>query len=259
MGEKILICVPVWNRKDITELVLTQLNKYKGEGNELWVYNDYSTEYDNDWLSSMCDKVVQLPESDKVVVKNEINKKGRGVQHIRWQQFRDFAKQNEFDFIYMTDNDALHDPDYIKQLLSLHKKYKTKNGMKLPVCLYNTIYHSQPQNSKFQNDEVFLRITAPGISQFYSKEMVKKIVDVLEKQKEDPIYAWDYRAQEWLKLPWITTKNSFVEHFGASKESMHTPEGMWDRDRALNPTEYLKNTRDDIIKYLEGNAIKPNL
>ena len=69
-----------------------------------------------------------------------------GVQHIRWHQFREFAKQDEFDYIYMTDNDAFHDPDYINQLLTLHKKYKTKNGMKLPVCLYNTIYHSQPQN-----------------------------------------------------------------------------------------------------------------
>ena len=250
--DRILICVPVWNRKKITEIVLKQLYENKGENNELWVYNDYSTEYDNDWLSTMCDKVIRLEKSNKQVIKNEQNSKGMGVQHLRWHQFREFVKQTDFDYIYMTDNDAYHDPDYINQLLTLHKKYKTKNNSKLPVCLYNTVHHSQPQNTRFDNDEVMLRITAPGISMFYSKEMVEKIVSILDKQKEDPIYAWDYRAQEWLGLPLITSKTSYIEHYGASPQSMHTPEGMWDRDRATNPTQYLIDTRDKIIGYLEN-------
>jgi glycosyltransferase involved in cell wall biosynthesis len=260
---KVLIAVPVWNRKKVTELVLTQLYKHKGDNAEVWVYNDWSTEYDNDWLSTMSDKVIKLPASKKVVIKNERNSKGMGVQHLRWYQFREFLKQDEFDFIYMTDSDAFHDPNYMETLLKLHGKYKTKNGTKLPVCLYNTIHHSQPQNTKFQNDEVMLRITAPGISMLYSREMVEKIVESLEIYKkqtgEDPIYAWDYRAQEWLRRPWITSKTSYIEHYGADENSMHTPKGMWDRDRAVNPTEYLQSNRNDLISYLEGKADKPEI
>lgn len=78
---KILICLPVYNRKDITELVLENLNKYKGDAT-LWVYNDWSTEYDNDFLEPLCDKVFKLPPSNKVVIKNEKNVNGMGVQHL---------------------------------------------------------------------------------------------------------------------------------------------------------------------------------
>lgn len=260
---KVLIVVPVWNRKKITELVLTQLYKHKGDNAELWVYNDHSTEYDNDWLKPMCDKVIKLPKSKKEVVKNEKNSHGMGVQHLRWYQFREFLELDDFDFIYMTDSDALHDPDYMKVLLNLHGKYKTKSGVKLPVCLYNTIHHSQPQNTKFQNKEVLLRITAPGISMLYNKEMVKKIVESLNfyksKMGEDPKYGWDYFPSKWLNMPFITSKTSYIEHYGADENSMHTPKGMWDRDRAINPTEYLKNNRVDIISYLENKSDKPKI
>ena len=255
---KILICLPVYNRKDITELVLENLNKYKSDA-KLWVYNDWSTEYDNDFLEPLCDKVIKLPSSKKTVVKNEKNIHGMGVQHLRWYQFREFVSQDEFDYIYFTDSDAIHDPDYVNVLKNIHGKYKMKNGDKLPVCLYNTIWHSQPQNLIREGQDVFMRRTSPGISQLYSKEMATKIVNILDKQFVDPDYAWDYRAQEYLGLPFLTTKISYVEHFGAVKESMHTPQGQWDRDKASNPSDYLKDIRNDVIAYLEGRGSKPNI
>ncbi len=255
---KILICLPVYNRKNITELVLENLNKYKGDA-KLWVYNDWSSEYDNDFLEPLCDKVFKLAPSNKIVVKNEKNVNGMGVQHLRWHQFREFVAQDEFDYIYFTDSDALHDPNFIEVLKTTHGKYKMKNGDKLPVSLYDTVWHAQPQNLLKEGSDVFMRRTAAGISQLYSKDMAIKIVNTLNKQKEDPIYAWDYRAQEYLGLPFLTTKTSYVEHFGAVKESMHTPQGQWDRDKATNPTQYLKDIRNDVIAYLEGRGTKPNI
>jgi glycosyltransferase involved in cell wall biosynthesis len=255
---KILICVPVFNRKNITELVLENLYKYK-EDATLYAYNDWSTEFDNDFLEPLCDKVFKLPASNKVVVKNEKNKNGMGVQHLRWYQFREFLNQDEHDYIYFTDSDALHDPNYIQVLKTMHGKYKMKNGDKLPVSLYDTVWHSQPQNLLKEGSDVYMRRTSAGISQLYSKDMVKKIVDTLNKQSEDPIYAWDYRAQEYLGLPFLTTKTSYVEHFGAVKDSMHTPQGQWDRDRATNPSQYLKDIRNSVITYLEGKGDKPNI
>lgn len=254
---KILICVPVYNRKKITELALENLMKYKKDAT-LYVYNDWSTEYDNDFLEPLCDKVFKLPPSNKIVIKNEKNINGMGVQHLRWYQFREFIK-SDFDYLYFTDSDAIHDPDFIEILKNIHGKYKLKNDEKLPVCLYNTIWHSQPQNLLKENNEIMMRRTAPGISQFYSKLHCEKIVNELNKQKSDPDYAFDYRCIEYLKLPFLTTKISYVEHFGAVDDSMHAKAGEWDRDRSLNPSEYLKNIRNNVINYLEGRVLKPNI
>lgn len=240
----------------LTKLVLENLFKYKQDAT-LWVYNDWSSEYDNDYLEEFADKVIKLPSSDKLVIKNENNKKGMGVQHLRWHQFREFVRQDEFDYIYFTDNDALHDPDYISVLKNISAKYKLKDERRLPVCLYNTIWHSQPQNLLKETEDVYMRKTAPGVSQLYSKEMARKIVDTLDKQQLDPDYAWDYRCTEYLALPLLTTKISYVEHFGADTEALHAKKGEWDRDRAINPTPYLKNIRESVISYLEGKSEKP--
>lgn len=259
----ILISVPVWNRKKITEITLKQLKNNKRPEDELWVYNDWSTEYGNDFLEQYSDKVFKLDKSNKNVVKNESNKNGMGVQHLRWHQFREFVKQNRFKYLYMTDNDAFHDPDFINRLMELYGKWKLKNGQKLPVCLYNTIYHSQPQNKISENSDIVMRRTAPGVSMLYDFDMVKRIVTELDRFKSsngsDPDYGWDYFPSKWLNLPFITSKQSFVEHYGASKQAMHTPEGQWDRDRAIEPTEYLKSNRDQIISYLENKSEKPSL
>jgi hypothetical protein len=255
---KILICVSVFNRKTITELVLENINKYKKDA-VLWVYNDWSTEYDNDFLEPLCDKVFKLPASNKIVVKNETNKNGMGITHMRWYQFREFLKQDEYDYIYFTDSDALHDPEFIDRLKTIHCKYKMKNGEKMPVSLYDTLWHSQAQNLLRDASDVFMRKTSAGISQLYSKDHVKSLVSFLDKEVKDPIYAWDYYFTNTVKIPFLTSKTSYVEHFGAVKESMHTPEGQWDRDRAINPSPYLKDIRDSVIAYLEGRGTKPNI
>jgi hypothetical protein len=255
---KILTCVPVYNRKKLTRLVLENLYKYK-EDSEIWVYNDWSSDYNNDYLEDICDQIFKLPSSTKKVVKNESNKKGMGVQHLRWYQLREFLNQDKFDYIYFTDNDAMHDPSYIEQLKEISKKYKLKDNRRLPVCLYNTRWHSQPQNLLKETEDVYMRKTAPGISQLFSKEMVEIMVKELDNLPEDPDYAWDYHTSSFLKLPFLTTKISFVEHYGADNEAMHATKGEWDRDRAINPTEYLAENRDKIIGYLEGKNEKPKV
>lgn len=230
--------------------------KYKSINSKLYVYNDWSTDYDNEFLEPLCDNVVKLPESNHVVVKNESNKKGRGVQLLRWYQFREFLK-SDFDLLYFTDSDAIHDINFEQQLISLYKKYTSKNGNHLPICLYDTIFHSQTPLK--ETNDVFMRKTAPGISHLYDKEMVQTIVNFLDTLKEEPTYGWDYYSIDWLKRPCLTTKISFVEHFGAVEGSMHTPTGEWDRDRAKNPTKYLLDIRKNVIDYLEGKVCKPNI
>ena len=247
---KILICVPVYNRKKITELALKSIYKNKKDAT-VWVYNDWSTEYDNDFLEPYADKVFKLEKSKKIVVQNENNIFGMGVQHLRWHQLRSFIEQDEFDAIYLTDSDAFHDPGYIDVLKTLYSQVSDKKGKKLPISLYNSVFHTL--STLENNGGIMLRKTAPGISQMYDKEMCKIIVKELNSLDSDPeggVYDWwDYRCIEYLKRPIITTKNSYIEHYGAVEGSLHTNRGDWDKDRAVNPTEGLKKDRDKIILY----------
>lgn len=242
----IQIVVPVYNRKKITELSLQQTFKYKGDGNKLVVYNDHSTEYDNDFLAPYCDEVIKLP-------------KKLGVQHLRWYQLREFLK-TDFEYLYLTDNDVIHDPLYISKMMELYSKYMLKNGQKLPVCLYNTIYHMQVGNIIMENSDISMRRTAPGVSMFFDRKMVEKGVELLNNLSSgDPVYAWDYIFLELLGLPWITSKISYLDHWGSS--GLHSPDGLigMEKDKAINPTEYLKSIRKPVIDYVLFNGEKPIL
>jgi peptidylprolyl isomerase len=225
----ILISVPVFNRKKITQLSLAQTKRYKTSHCYLQVYNDHSTEYDNSFLMPCADEVIQLP-------------KKMGTHNLRLYQFRKFL-ETDFDFIYMTDNDVIHDPQYINVLEILYKM----GDRKLPVCIYNTIFHMQEGNILYHGNGIFLRKTAPGVSMFYDRKMVEKIVSMLDKiGNSHDDFGWDYRAIAYLDLPWITSETSYLEHYGGNGSHNYD----YERDRALNPTKYLKEKRESILKYL---------
>ena len=134
----ILISVPVYNRPKITRLSLEQTKRYKTPYCHLQVYNDHSTEYDNSFLMPYADEVIQLPNK-------------MGVHNLRVYQFRKFL-ETDFDCIYMTDNDVIHDPRYITVLEALYEM----SDRLLPVCIYNTRFHMQPSCILHHGNGVFL-------------------------------------------------------------------------------------------------------
>jgi glycosyltransferase involved in cell wall biosynthesis len=233
---KLQIVVPVFNRKKITELALTSLREFKSSDTKLIIYNDYSKEYDNDFLKIFTDDVIQLSEK-------------KGVQHLRWYQFREFLKSDS-DLLYFTDNDTVHSPEFEHIMLDIYKKYSLKNGEKMPICLYNTAHHCNKENQISRIRDLLIRKYTPGVSMLFDKESVNAIVTHLSTLDKDPDYAWDYRCLDFLKRPTITTETSYLEHFGAF--GLHNKGEDYDRDRALNPTEYLVSIRENIIKYLKG-------
>jgi hypothetical protein len=230
--DKILINVPTFNRKKIAELSLAQIYKYKTENCFVQIYNDHSTEYDNDWLTPWADEVIKHP-------------KQLGVHHLRWHQFREFIK-TDYNFLYLTDNDTLHDPDYVKRMMELYHKYKTADGRKLPVTLYNTKHHFFATIK--ETEDMIIRKTAPGVSMLLDRGMVETIVDWIDKNTVFD-YAWDFRIIEMLHLPWITSNISYLEHYGADGINNKT----YDADTAHNPSDYLKSTRPIIMDYLINN------
>ena len=90
--------------------------------------------------------------------------------------------------------------------------------------------------------------------------MVKKIVDFLDKNPYfETAYGFDYFWPAQLKVPFLQTHTSYLEHFARDKEErgIHSavsndPKADFDRDRAINPTPFLKKIRQEIIdKILE--------
>jgi tetratricopeptide (TPR) repeat protein len=238
-SKKILIVVSVFNRKKMTALSLNQTRQYKTTSCSLQVYNDHSTEYDNSFLTDHADEVIQLP--DKM-----------GIDKLRWYQFKKFL-ETDFDFLYFTDCDVIHDPQYVFILGMLYEKGKRK----LPVSLFNSIFTFQPRMILYHKDGVLLKTTAPGTSMFYDRQMVEKILSASEQTGNIFDYLpWDNRAVAFLGLPWVTSELSYLEHFGA--HGMHNDN--FERDRAINPTEYLQKTREAVIDYLmQDNGVEPLL
>ena len=225
-NKTILISVPVFNRKKITRLSLTQTKMYRTSYCHLQVYNDHSTKYDNDFLTPYADEVMQLPSK-------------KGIDAMRWHQFRTFL-ETDFDFIYMTDGDVIHDPRFIPLLEVLYEM----GSRKLPVCLFNSAFHMEPRIILYRKNGAMLKGTAPGVSMFYDRAMVEKIVSALDRHHDTAI--WDYTALKYLGLPWITPETSYLEHYGGG--GIHNAD--YERDRAINPTTYLQERREYILRYL---------
>lgn len=238
-SKKILIVVSAFNRKKITALSLRQTKIYKSNYCHLRVYNDHSTEYNNIFLSAYADEVMQLPGK-------------MGIDKLRWLQFRQFL-ETDFDYLYLTDNDVIHDPDFIVMLDYLYEAGKRK----LPVSLFHNIFMLQPRLLLYYRRGIFIKTSAPGASMFFDKQMVETILSVSDSLGDQLDYLpWDNKAVACLRLPWITPEMSYLEHFGAGGLNSDN----YERERAVNPTDYLRERRDGILHYLrQENGDEPEL
>jgi tetratricopeptide (TPR) repeat protein len=225
-NKSILISVPAFNRKKAVHLSLMQTKRYKTPSCRLEVYNDHSTEYDDDFLVALADEVIHLPAK-------------KGIDLLRWHQFRAFL-ETDYEFIYMTDSDVIHDPHYITVLEVLYEI----GNRKLPVCLFNSAFHLDPRIILYRKDGILLKGTAPGISMFYDRKMVERIVSMLNRHHDTS--PWDCMSLKYLGLPWITPETSYLEHYGGG--GIHNAD--YEKDRAINPTEYLQERRSPILRYL---------
>jgi len=223
---KIWITIPTWNRKKTAETIIPITYKHKKD-HFLHITDDYSTEYNAfELFKNHADQIERPP-------------KKLGVQLLRCWEFRKFL-ETDYDLIYMTDSDALHDPNFTDRLLELY------DVTKHPVCIYNTNWHIRATINYNEKYNFYWRRTMPGVSQLYDRSMVEKIVKELDK-RGDPVYAWDYRVLEYLGMKSATSKTSYMQHFGGPG-SIHNK--TLTSDTALEPTEYLKSMWNPILKQI---------
>lgn len=242
---KILIALATYNRPVITQLCLQNLQLVRSEDVKVVVYDDASTSYTKEYLLKFADDVVRFERNG-------------GIERSRAKSIRDFVyRYIDFDLIYFTDNDAIHDPKFIEVIRSVSAWQRNRPEV-LPFSLYNTLFHNRSENLISESGMFVVLKTIPGISQCYTREMAEIIVDVLNRSADfESTYGWDYIYTMVLGRPCLNTKVSFVEHFARDKHEagMHSansgtgPDALIDfeRDRALNPTPYLIEIRDETI------------
>ena len=180
-----------------------------------------------------------------------------GIERSRARSFRDFLYiHKEYDLFYMTDNDTIHDPNFINTLRDIYNASTKSFEKKLPIGLYNSSFHSNPKNIVYENNILSVRKTCPGVSQCYDRTMISQMVDFINKNPEfETRYGFDYYWPASLGVPFIQTKVSYLEHFARDKheKGIHSSFNIndhmkdFDRDRAISPTPHLRDVRDDLI------------
>lgn len=246
---KILIALATHNRPIITGLCLQNLQAIRDSETHLVIYDDDSNAYSLNYLRSYSDEVIRF-------------KVRSGIERSRGKAFRDFLEKfTDFDLLYFTDNDAIHDPVFSQILRKIFAGQQEHGAEIYPVGLFNSVFHQGRLIA--ENDTFFLYETCPGISMCYTRDMVRIIVEYLNQEPSaESTYGWDMTWPQALKKPFLVPKNSYVEHFARDRfeAGMHSsnsgicPEALLDfeRDRALNPTEYLIKVRPLIIKTILG-------
>ena len=233
---KLLIEVQCYNRKPITEIVLKQIVDNK-QFADLRIVNDFSTEYDNEWLSQFSDNVISYEKKLTINV-------------LKYRTFKNFLS-TDYTHLYMCDNDAFHDPNFISEL-------KFLSQFNLPVTLYRSSFIHSFGTGVHKYLEIFPTYSLKkglfgGISVLLNREHVENIVKNLPPEDKwvefCRVNAWDSQIQRMISpdMNYIISNESFVQHFGSGGQNHKNN----DDDLALNPTEYLKSINKEILDKLK--------
>lgn len=237
MNAKILICIPVHNRLHIARECIPTVQVGMVAGDSLAIYDDGSSPHFGPWPVAPRDSYHRCDESI-------------GIERQRKRHFFDFQAEN-FTHLYLTDADALHDPNWRTALLGLSEKYDDA-----PVCGYNTAAHERIigntiEDSPFVDDVIWRRV-APGISYLLTAAHVAKVVRALPMMPDH--WNWDWTVPGLLGNQMLIPRTSYVDHIGLG--GMHHPpdEGLDGGDRALNPTPWLVAKRAEVVAKLHASG-----
>jgi hypothetical protein len=201
------------------------------------IYDDASSAYDASFLDPYCDGLLRF-------------RLHGGIERSRARAFRDFVhRYSEFDILYLTDNDTIHDPvfiDVLNEFFAEQENYPFAH----PVGLFRSVFHKNAIEQQF--DKFVVCKTCPGVSQAYNREMAEKIVYLLDTNPVmETVYGWDYHWPNVLQRPFLISKHSYLDHLGRdiNEGGLHCKKTgtsarsflrNYNRDRALNKTDPLE-------------------
>lgn len=240
MSTRIFIAIPVHNRRAIVEQCVPTVAAGMGDGDHLQVFRDgHDHGTGKEFLYPLgADHVWDTPQAI-------------GIERQRRLHFEQFMREVNKDFthLYLTDSDAIHDPNWREEALWLERNV-VGNG----VCLYNTQAHARLDgNTLGELGRVTWRRFAPGISYLLKREHVEKVVAWLNNNPAEH-WHWDWTVPTILGNKFIVSTQSYVDHIGHG--GMHHPEaeGYEGGDRCLNPTDWLVAKRSEIVDKLKRGS-----
>lgn len=243
--KKILVAVAVHNRVNVSKICLDNLAELVAPMHRLVIYDDASTSFPDGFLEKYTTEVVRFPVN-------------LGVGYSRYCALQDFLfRYSDFDLLYLTDNDTFHDYRALTLLSHIFYLQDQLTPSPRPVGLYNSKFHESARIAK--NSTIGLYLTCPGVSMCLTREMAKTMFSGLLKSPQLINSSWDFTWPPFLGKNFIIPSHSYVEHFARDREQSglhsnnsgleyYSAQADFDRDRALNPTNFLVSKRDDIIK-----------
>jgi hypothetical protein len=231
---KIYIAIPVHNRIEIAKHCIPTVHAGMLPGDRLALFNDGSRELLPMELLKLAGSLVHDPVP-------------QGIEAQRKLHFHLFANFPEYTHLYLTDADALHDPDWRRQLLMLQQLAGGR-----PVCGYNTEAHARLPGNTIGTPPgpLIWRAVAPGISYLLTRAHAALVLKAMPEK-----WNWDWTVPALLGNRMAIARQSVVDHIGHG--GMHHPagEGLEGGDRALNPTPWLVAKRAAVIKQLHDHSV----
>ena len=106
----------------------------------------------------------------------------------------------------------------LQTLRTIYETSSKNEQEKLPIGLFNSIFHNQPENIIHENDLISIRKTCPGVSQCFDRSMISRIVKFIDENPiYETLYGFDYYWPASLGIPFLQTKTSYLEHFARDK------------------------------------------
>ncbi len=226
-SSKVLICVCTWERRNVVEMCMANLAAHKHNA-RLVIYDDGSTEYDKEFLRQFADEVHMLPRGEG---------KREGVHALRIMMAKEFTQRRDYDWLYMTDSDAIHDPNFMLRFEQMIRAEKNWGA----YSLFLSYYHTSDLKTHTQKSH-----GAAGISILFPRTSVAKIKDYEQKNKQ----AWDGAfCRQLADHEVLCSQISYVEHMGKGGFNNFD---SWERVRARCPTKFLADMRPDAMARLES-------
>lgn len=234
---KLMIAVATYNRKRQTEFCLKQLQRYSYDG-DIFIFDDASTEYNEVWLKQFTPNVMRF-------------EKNYGIDIMTAWKFVTFI-ENDYDFLYITDNDAYVAPTWFTEGKRLLDKYGS------PVSLFRSIWH-EPFTVE-ERDDVSIRNVVPGVSILMDRLFVQRYLEAAKRPYNElkskglmsPTtgLSFDWFMKEMTYGRCFVSKQSHVEHFGGN--GLHSENGYL-TDLARDKVFYLAVRTDKLLRYFMEN------
>ncbi len=230
MTTRIYIAIPVFNRVAIAAQCIPTVRESMYAEDHLAIYDDGSTE-------STAPLFAQAGPNETWTWGQNI-----GVDAQRRQHIFDFWAKPEFTHLYFSDADAFVEPHWRSRLLEI----QDRTG--LLTCGYHTKTHEEYVNNVYARKDgiVFTRF-APGVSYLLNREHVAKIIEGMPER-----WSFDWHIPSILGYKCAVSDVSCVDHIGV--RGQHDPaDGSLGPEKALNPTEWLKAKRAEIVSTIKDH------